>query len=79
LTGADRGRRIGAISTRAEARGPVEPDLAAELDRLIRFATTDDVAVRLKDTDDFLSRRHFLTFEDPPLGLGNDLLDSEND
>ena len=44
--------------------------------RVVRwgFAPTNDLRMRLNETDDFLSRRYTFAFPHAPFGLGDDLL-----
>lgn len=50
-------------------------NLVTELGVMRRgFPSTDDLRVRLNETDDFLSGGHAFAFQHPPFGLGNDLL-----
>ena len=53
------------------------PEVRVELVAVVHVAAAldDDVAVRLEQADQFLSRRHRFTLEDAPLGLLDNLLD----
>jgi hypothetical protein len=52
----------------------LQPELPAELGCLAGLLPLDELGVRLKETDDLLSCRHFLSTQHPTLCLADDLL-----
>ncbi len=57
----------------------VQPEHAAKLGRLSRFAFANNRRVGLKQTDDLLAGRHLFALQDPPRRLRDDLLDQREE